>query len=72
MVSDFEVPKEKRDSVRDILHRIVHTKNADEYSDLKEELLEEINDKFKNWDTCQSMWPWVSFQRDEFLHFANN
>ena len=73
-VSDCEVPKEKRESIRDILRRIVHSKSEDEYQDLKRELLEEANDKFceyilKNWNTCQSMW--VSFQRDNFVHFAN-
>jgi len=64
-VSDFEVPKERRDAIRKVLHDIVYSENMDEYVDYLAEIVHLGNPSFEkyfigNWNNCTNMW--VSFQ----------
>lgn len=73
-VSDLEVPKERRDALRKVLHDIVYSENMDEYVDYLAEIVHLGNPSFEkyfydNWNNCADMW--VSFQRDCSIHFGN-
>ena len=73
-VCNFEIPKDDRDEIRDILCQLVHASDESVYSSLKEDLFQIACEDFKkhflkNWDSCQSMW--VSFKRDTFSHYGN-
>jgi len=73
-MSDCRVEKSDRDECRRIIRLLVHAKTEVEYNDLKQELFDEVNDDFKayferNWEKCRSMW--VTFERDQNMHFAN-
>ena len=64
-VSDLEVPKERRDALRKVLHDIVYSENMDEYVDYLAEIVHLGNPSFEkyfydNWNNCTDMW--VSFQ----------
>ena len=56
-VCDFEVPKDNRDAVWNVLRQLVHAGDESTYDTLKEELFELVNSDFKayflkNWDAC--------------------
>ena len=73
-VSDLEVPKERRDALRNVLHNIVYSEHLDEYVDYLAEIVRLGNPSFEkyfldNWNNCTDMW--VSFERDSSIHFGN-
>ena len=73
-MTDCGVEKSNRDECRRIIQLLVHANSEVQYKDLKQELFDEANDEFKvyfqrNWEVCKSMW--VTFKRDQHLHFAN-
>ena len=73
-VSDAEVPKEQRDSLRKVLHDIVYSESMDDYEDYLAEIVCLGNPSFEkyffdNWNSCLEMW--ASFQRDSSVHFGN-
>ena len=73
-VSDLEVPKERRDALRKVLHDMVYSKTMDEYVDYLAEIVRLGNPSFEkyfldNWNNCTDMW--VSFQWDCSVHFGN-
>jgi len=70
-VSDLEVPKERRDEIRKVLHDIVYSENMDEYV---AEIVHLGNPSFEkyfldNWNNCTDMR--VSFQQNCSLYFGN-
>ena len=73
-LTELDVPKENRDESRQLIRVLVHAKNEDEYAKVKQELFDATNDTFKqyfikNWESCKDKW--VTFLRDENVHFAN-
>ena len=73
-VSDLEVPKERRDALRKVLHDMVYSKNMDEYVGYLAEIVRLGNPSFEkyfldNWNNCTNMW--ISFQWDCSVHFGN-
>ena len=59
---------------RQLVRTIVHAKSEPEYERMKQELFDATNHAFKqyflnNWDSCREKW--VTFLRDENVHFAN-
>ena len=73
-LTDLDVPKENRDEAREVIRQLVYSSNEDDYAKLKQELFDTTNDAFKHyfiksWDTCKEKW--VTFLRDEHVHFAN-
>ena len=74
VVSDADVPKERRDDLRKVLHDIVYSQSLEEYDNLRAKVKELGNPAFDkyfedNWDQCSHMW--VSYQRDQCEHFGN-
>ena len=72
-VSDAEVPKEQRDSLRKVLHDIVYSESMDDYEDYLAEIVR-LGPSFEKyffdtWNSCLEMW--ASFQRDSSVHFGN-
>ena len=66
--------KESRDQARETIRRIVNADSEESYSALKQDLYDNTNTAFKeyfikNWDVCREKW--VTFLRDNHLHFAN-
>lgn len=73
-LADLDVPKDTCDDARQLIRTIVHAKSEGEYERMKQQLLDVTNHAFKqyflnNWDPCREKW--VTFLRDENLHFAN-
>ena len=73
-VSDHEVPKERRNALRNVLHDIVYSEHMDDYVDYLSEIVRLGNPSFEkyffdNWNSCTHMW--VSFKRDSSIHFGN-
>jgi len=73
-VSDADVPKDRRDSLRKVLHDIVYSESMDDYVDYLAEIVRLGNPTFEkyfldNWSSCLEMW--ISFQRDSSVHFGN-
>ena len=59
-VSDLEVPKERRDALRKVLHDMVYSENVDEYVDYLAEIVIRGNPSFEkyfldNWNNCIDM-----------------
>jgi len=71
-VSDTEVPKEQRDSLRKVLHDIVYSESMDDCVDYLAEIVHLRNPNFVL-TTGIAAWldMWVSFQRDSSVHFGN-
>lgn len=70
----MDVPKEQRDLARECIRKVVHSSTEDEYNNAKEDLSDATNTSFigyftNNWDNYKEQW--VSFLRDQYLHFAN-
>ena len=66
--------KESCNQARETIRRIVNVDSEESYSALKHDLFDNINTAFKeyfiiNWDVCRERW--VTFLRDNHLHFAN-
>ena len=60
-LSDHEVPKERRDALRKVLHDIVYSKNMNEYVDYLAEIVSLGNPTFEkyffdNWNNYSDMW----------------
>ena len=73
-VSDHEIPKERRNALRNVLHDIVYSEHMDDYEDCLSEIARLSNPAFEkyffdNWNSCTHMW--VSFKRDSSIHFGN-
>ena len=73
-LADLDVPKDSRDEVSQLIRTIVHAKSEAEYERMRQELLDVTNQAFKqyflnNWDSCREKW--VTYLRDENVHFAN-
>lgn len=73
-VADLEVPKERRNELRKVLHDIVYSEHVDDYVDYLAEVVRLGNPSFEkyfldNWNSCIDMW--VSFKRDSSIHFGN-
>ena len=73
-ICELDVPKEKRELAREHIRMVVHDATEEDYTKAKKELSGGTNSAFfqyftKNWDTCKEKW--VSFLRDQYLHFAN-
>ena len=73
-MSDLEVPKERRDVLRNVLHDIIYSEHLDEYVDYLAEIVCLGNPSFEkyffdNWNNCMDMW--VSFEQDSSVHFGN-
>ena len=73
-VTDCEVPKEERQKARDLIRHLVYARTQEEYKEVRNDLFEVMGKDFesyflKNWENCPQMW--VTWQRDEFLHFGN-
>ena len=73
-LSDLDVSKDNRDEARQLIRAIVYAKSEPEYERMKQELFDATNVAFKqyflsNWDSCREKW--VTFLRDENVHFAN-
>lgn len=71
---ECDVDKSERDKVRDLIHQLVYSKNADDYEDIKQEIYSKTNAQFQqyfeaNWDGCQEMW--VTYKRDHHVHLGN-
>ena len=71
---DLEVAKENRDMARETIRMIVNADSEESYTALKNDLFDKTNTTFKeyfikNWDVCKEKW--VTFLRDNHLHFAN-
>ena len=59
-VCNFEILKDDRDEIQDILCQLIHASDESVYSSLKEDLFQIVCEDFKkyflkNWDSCQSM-----------------
>ena len=73
-LSDYDVNKGDRDECRQLIRSLVFSSSQSEYERWKQELFDSTNEDFReafvnNWDSCKSMW--VTFERDEAIHFAN-
>ena len=73
-MSDQEVPKERRNASRNVLHDIVYSEHMDDYVDYLAKIVRLGNPSFEkyfldNWNSCTHMW--VSFERDSSIHFGN-
>ena len=73
-IADCGIEKSMRDKARETIKCLVYAKDESEYDQLKEELFEATNAKFKkyflaNWESYQEMW--VTFKRDKYVHFGN-
>ena len=74
MVAELDVPKENRDDLRKTVHNIVYSENEQQYCEFRANIRKFSNAEFdryfeENWDTCKHMW--VSFERDQNVHFGN-
>ena len=65
--------KSKRDECRQLLRHLVHAKSQGDYHYLEELFAitdDDFHDYFKeSWEDCKPMW--VTYERDQYLHFAN-
>ena len=73
-LSDYDVNKGDRDECRQLIRSLVFSSSQSEYERWRQELFDSTNEDFReafvnNWDSCKSMW--VTFERDEAIHFAN-
>ena len=73
-LSDYDVNKGDRDDCRQIIRSLVFSSSQSEYERWRQELVDSTNEEFRkafwsNWDSCKSMW--VTFERDQAVHFAN-
>ena len=73
-LSDYDVNKGDRDECRQIIRSLVFSSSQSEYERWRQELIDSTNEEFQkafwsNWDSCKSMW--VTYERDEAIHFAN-